>query len=320
MEDRGRLGFADAESELQSPASGVGTHGRSPGEERLEEGSDMRSTQSILGSIVSLWRYPVKSMMGEELNAAEVTQGGRLGDRAYALIDNSDGKVASAKNPRKWPQLFDFRAALADAPRTGVKVPPVRITLPDGTIVNSEQPDLHRVLSKVLKREATLDAIMYVHQEIGESTLSDLRTAAAEEYWPNIEGLEYRDTVTDFGLPEGTFFDCAVVHLLTTASLDRLRELYPPGRFEVRRFRPNIVVETANGEKDFVEDAWIGQILAIGDAVRLSITGPCARFVMTTLPQGCLPRDTGILRTAAHHNRANVGVYASVLRGGKTRP
>jgi uncharacterized protein YcbX len=258
-------------------------------------------------------------MMGEELNAAEVTKGGLLGDRAYALIDASDGKVATAKNPRKWPQLFDFRATLADAPKTGVKMPPVRITLPDGTIVNSEQSDLHQVLSKVLKREVTLDAIVYVHQEIGESTSPDLPIATAEEYWADIEGLEHRDTVTDFGLPEGTFFDCAVVHLLTTATLDRLRELYPPGRFEVRRFRPNIVVETANGEKDFVENAWIGQILAIGDSVRLSITGPCGRCVMTTLPQGDLPRDTGILRTAAQHNRANVGVYASVLQGGKVR-
>src|ERR1700752_3412979 len=99
-------------------------------------------TPTVLGSIVSLWRYPVKSMMGEELNAAEVTKGGLLGDRAYALVDASDGKVASAKNPRKWPQLFDCRAALADAPRTGMKVSPVRITLPDGTIINSEQPDL----------------------------------------------------------------------------------------------------------------------------------------------------------------------------------
>jgi len=186
----------------------------------------MRSTQSVLGSIVSLWRYPVKSMMGEELNATEVTKGGLLGDRAYALIDTSDGKVATAKNPRKWPQLFDFRAALADAPGIGVKVPPVRITLPDGTIVNSEQSDLNQVLSKVLKREVTLDAIVYVHQEIGESTSPDLRIATAEEYWADIEGLEHRDTVTDFGLPEGTFFDCAVVHLLTTATLDRLRELY----------------------------------------------------------------------------------------------
>jgi len=92
-----------------------------------------------------------------------------------------------------------------------------------------------------------------------ESALPDLRMATAEEYWPNIEGLEHRDTVTDFGLPEGTFFDCAVVHLLTTATLDRLWMLYSQGRFEVRRFRPNIVVETANGEKEFVENAWVGQ-------------------------------------------------------------
>jgi uncharacterized protein len=84
----------------------------------------MSSTQSVLGSIVSLWRYPVKSMIGEELNAAEVTKGGLLGDRAYALIDTSDGKVATAKNPRKWPQLFDFRAALTDNPKTGGKAPP----------------------------------------------------------------------------------------------------------------------------------------------------------------------------------------------------
>ena len=153
----------------------------------------MSSTHSVLGSIVSLWRYPVKSMMGEELNAAEVTKGGLLGDRAYALIDTSDGKVATAKNPRKWPQLFEFRAALADAPAPGVKLPPVRITLPDGTIVNSEQSDLHQVLSKVLKREVTLDAIVYVPQEMGESTLPDLRMATAEEYWADIEGLEHRD-------------------------------------------------------------------------------------------------------------------------------
>src|SRR5215471_17722540 len=221
------------------------------------------STQRAVGSIVSLWRYPVKSMLGEELNAAEVTKGGLLGDRAYALVDSSDGKVASAKNPRKWPQLFDFRAALADAPRTVVNVPPVRITLPDGTIVNSEQPDVHQILSKALKREVTLSA------------LPDRRAATAEEYWPDMEGLDHRDTVTEFGLPEGTFFDCAVVHLLTTATLDRLRSLYPEGRFEVRRFRPNIVVETTSADKDFVENGWIGQTVAIGDSVRLSIIGPC---------------------------------------------
>src|SRR5919204_731373 len=99
------------------------------------------SAHVALGSVVSLWRYPIKSMMGEELNATEVTERGLLGDRAYALVDSSDRKVASAKNPRKWPRLFDFRAAFVDAPRAGGPVPPVRITLPDGTSLTSEQAD-----------------------------------------------------------------------------------------------------------------------------------------------------------------------------------
>ncbi|MGO8736134.1 MAG: MOSC domain-containing protein [Terriglobia bacterium] len=279
----------------------------------------MNSTQEVVGSIVSLWRYPVKSMMGEEVNAAGVTERGLLGDRGYAIVDSSDGKIASAKNPRKWPRLFDFRAALADAPKAGVKLPPVRITLPDGATVNSNQPDLHQILSKALEREVALGAIAQGGQKLVESALPSAETAKAEEYWPDMEGLEYRDTVTDFGLPEGTFFDSAFVHLLSTATLDRLRMLYPQGRFEVRRFRPNMVVQTASGETDFVENAWVGQTLAIGDSVRLRITGPCPRCVMTTLPQGDLPKDPGILRAAAQHNRASVGVYATVLRSGEVR-
>ena len=134
-----------------------------------------------------------------------------------------------------------------------------------------------------------------------------------------MEGLDYRETVTDEAMPAGTFFDLAVIHLLTTATVDRLRELYPQGRFEVRRFRPNIVVEPASDEKDFVENGWIGHTIAIGDQVRMKITEPCPRCVMTTLPQGDLPKDPGILRTAAQHNDVHVGVYASVLVGGSIR-
>ena len=249
---------------------------------------------------------PVKSMMGEELNAAEVTEGGLLGDRAYALVDSSDGKVGTAKNPRKWPRLFDCRATFIEPPRAGTKVPPVRIALPDGTSVTSDQADLDQILSKALHREVTL----------GTARRGAVR---AEEYWPDMEGLDHRDTVTDFTLPEGTFFDCAVAHLLTTATLDRLRELYPPGRFEVRRFRPNIVVQLASGEKSFAENAWVGRTLAVGTAVKLDITDPCGRCVMTSLAQGDLPMDPGILRTAAQHNQVRVGVYAAVVRGGTIR-
>lgn len=261
------------------------------------------TAQTTIGPVVSLWRYPVKSMMGEELNSAEVTRNGLAGDRQYALVDGSDGKVATAKNPKKWPVLFHFRAALAHP-----DLAPVRITLPDGEIIDSEQRDIHQVLSSAVKREVTL-------QRAG---IQQSSPATAEAYWPDIEGLEYCDTVTDFGLPEGTFFDCAFVHVLTTNTIDRLRELYPQGRFEVRRFRPNIVVNGA-GPASFLENAWIGHVLAIGDSVRIRIDRPCVRCVMTTLAQGDLPNDPGILKTAAKHNSAQVGVYASVLQGGKIR-
>jgi len=198
-------------------------------------------------------------------------------------------------------------------------LPAVRITLPDGTILSNEQSEINQLLSQALQREVTLDAAERGQQEVIASSSPNVWTANAEEYWPDMEGLDFRDTVTDFTLPQGTFFDCATVHLLTTATLDRLRDLYPAGRFEVRRFRPNIVVQTTSGVKDFVEDAWIGHTLTIGDAVRLAITGPCPRCVMTTLPQADLPSDPGILRTAARHNQVNVGVYASVLQGGTMR-
>ena len=248
-------------------------------------------------------------MLGEECRTSEVTERGLLGDRAYALVDSADGKVATAKNPRKWPTLFGFRATFIEPPRPGATAPSVRITLPDGAAATSRQPDVDQVLSRVLGRPVTLTA----------AGRGDGGTVNAEAYWPDMEGLEHRDTVTDFALPEGTFFDCATVHVLTTATLDRLQQLYPSGRFEVPRFRPNIVVTPASGEKDFVENAWVGHTLGIGDVVRLSIIRPCVRCVMTTLAQGDLPRDPGILRTVAQHNKVSVGVYATVERGGTIR-
>jgi uncharacterized protein YcbX len=274
------------------------------------------ATQNNLGSVVSLWRYPVKSMMGEELNATDVTQRGLLGDRAYALVDSATEKVASAKNPRKWAKLFDFRAALAEPARTGEKIPPVHVALPDGTIVTSEHSDTNQILSNVLGRQVTLQTREPAQQEVVETTLPNPWTRSYEEYWPDMEDLTYRDTITYEAMPEGTFFDLAVTHILTTATIDRLRELYPQGRFEARRFRPNIVVEPSSGEEGFIEDEWVGKTLVIGDEVRIDITEPCPRCVMTTLAQGDLPKDPGILRTAAQHNQVNVGVYGAVRRGG----
>lgn len=266
----------------------------------------MVSIASAVGSVVSLWRYPVKSMMGEELNATEVAQQGLLGDRVYALVDTMTGKVVSAKNPRRWGKMFDCRAALAESPHQDKAIPSVKITLPDGSSVMSDAIEVNQILSHILEREVKL----------GTAAPSK---PSLEEYWPTIEGLPHRDTVTDEATLDNTFFDLATVHLLTTATLDRLQELTPTSRFETRRFRPNIVIKPTNSDKSFIENDWIGHTLAIGDRVRISITCPCPRCVMTTMAQGELPDDTSILRTAVQHNQGNVGIYGTVVQGGIVR-
>lgn len=267
----------------------------------------MNKAQTNTGKVVSIWRYPVKSMLGEELNSSYVTKRGLVGDRTYALIDKETGKVASAKNPRKWERLFDFRSMFVEPPKAPENIPPVRITLPNGNQISSgEDTNADQTLSKAIGRDVRL-------------IRANLEEPSYEEYWPDIDGLAQRNKVTDEAMPAQTFFDIAVIHILTTSTINRLRELYPEGRFEVRRFRPNIVVEPESGEKDFIENTWIGKKLTIGEDIILRINGPCTRCVMITLPQGDLPRDLGILRTVARYNQVNVGVYASVFHGGTIR-
>jgi MOSC domain-containing protein len=263
------------------------------------------STAKKIGSVASLHRYPVKSMMGEELNETRVGTKGFQGDRAFAIADAETGKIASAKNPSKWPTLFSFHAAFTK-PLNGDTLPPARITMPDGSTVSTEDKNIATRLSSSLGKP-----VRFLKSATSAGTL--------EEYWPDIDGLAKRDVVTDEAMPAETFFDLGMIHLLTTATLDSYRALYPEGRFEPRRFRPNLVIQTPPDFKGFPENEWDEKILTIGGDVKIKITGPCGRCVMTTLPQDDLPKDTGILKTAARHNQARVGAYASVLQGGVIR-
>jgi MOSC domain-containing protein len=270
--------------------------------------------------LVALWRYPVKSMQGEELNAGVVTDRGLVGDRAYALVDRESGKLASAKHPKKWPGLFECRASFVEPPQDPGDLPPVRITLPDGTALVSDDGDVDRRLSALVGREVTLS----------RTAPPD---ATMEQYWPDIDGVSPRGdrgTVTDervgIAAPPGTFFDAAPLHVLTVATLDRLARLHPGGRYEARRFRPNLVVDVKADSEEFPENRWVGRTLRVADAVRLPILAPVPRCVMTTLAQGDLPPDPGILRTPARHNRIEVldlgrhpcvGAYGAVAAGGR---
>ena len=200
-----------------------------------------------VSSVAELWRYPVKSMMGEELNSSDVTDGGLLGDRQFAVVDRAPPGRSAGPRARA-SGATSSTSGPPEPPRMGATAPRARITLPDGTEVTTGQTDLEQVLSRVFGRDVGVEEARPGQRSTG---------ATAEEYWPDMAGLDYRDTVTDIEMPARTFFDISVVHLLTTATLDRLRALYPQGRFEVRRFRPNIVISTPEKE-GFAENAWVG--------------------------------------------------------------
>ena len=267
------------------------------------------------GAVRSLWRYPVKSMRGEELDEALVIDGGILGDRAYAVIDLSNGKIASAKFPRKWSKLLELSASLVEQPRVGDSIPPVRIAWPEGADVTSSEEDLSARLSETLGCPVSV-------------TTSRPESASVERLDP----LATDESILDIGalMMEGRFSDYAAVHLLTTSTLTRLSELYPGARFDERRFRPNVVVETSADQSGFAENAWVGRTVTIGDEVRLRVTDPTPRCAIPTLAQGDLPKDPGVLRTIAEHNMLEVpvndrqlmpsaGVYAFVVQGGTVR-
>ncbi len=264
-------------------------------------------------TVSTLWRYPVKSMMGEELNGAQITTGGLLGDRVYALVDAETGKVVSAKNPKKWPNFFAFRAAFTSSPAKD-SLQSVWITLPDGTVLRSDQSDINEKLSQSLGHPVTLQT-------------KSPQDAKLEQYWPEFAGEanEISNEAVAGDAPQGTFFDYSTLHLLTTSSVEAMQQLYPKGRFEVRRFRPNMMIDTT-GLTGFVENDWVGKVLKIGSDLRLQITDPCPRCVMPTLAQGDLPADNGIFKNAIAKNRPvvpfankelpSVGVYARVLQSG----
>jgi uncharacterized protein YcbX len=275
----------------------------------------------IVGSVAALWRYPVKSMLGETIAASAITERGLAHDRAFALHDRVTGKIASAKYPRFWAKLLQCRATMMPEGGTGTTAP-VAITLPDGCTVAALADGADAALSIALGRDVALLASAPVGAEI-------------EKYWPDIEGMPVREKVTSgkigFGAPPGTFFDYAPVHLLTTAALEQLTTYYPAGCFDARRFRPNIVIAPAGGMTGFVENDWVGHELLIGPEVRLRIIDPSPRCVVTTLVHGDdLQPDPGILRTIAAHNRPpvptlggqqwpSVGVYGVVVQGGVVR-
>jgi uncharacterized protein len=266
-----------------------------------------------IGVVKDLFRYPVKSMGGERLSAVDIAANGVIGDRAYALRE-ANGRIVTAK---KWANMLEFGARY-DAPPIPEVLAPLRIILKDGRTIQAQAPDASATLSAVLGRPVVLQRAQSEqpsHAEIDPATVfGDV---------PVEQVLAERTAATmpdSFALPPGTFFDSGSIHVLASGTLAHLRTLIgADAQLDPRRFRPNILVETAPGVEGFLEDDWLEGTLEVGESVRIVQMRPTLRCVMTTHQQADLVRDLRILRTAAQHHHDHVGVCGAIGAAGTVR-
>src|SRR5579859_950930 len=280
----------------------------------------------MLGTVTRLRRYPVKSMLGEELDAGDVSRAGLAGDRRLAVVSRRTGKVASAKYPRLWRDLLTLSAEAVSAEALGAEAlsaeavgEAVRITLPGGTTIRSTDADVDAVLSALLDEPVTLTATPPPGASLDRAVPEAVLRAGIRAQVP-AELIEI-----GAGAPPGTFVDFAPLHLLTTSTLDRIAGLSPRGVADPERYRPNIVIRTT--VSGFAENDWLDRYLAVGEDLLLRVIARTPRCAVPTLEHGPLPRDADALRVLARHNRLApvvdadpepcAGVYAEVLNPGR---
>lgn len=262
--------------------------------------------QDLVGTVQALWRYPVKSMLGDSPSQLAVDPRGIRGDRAYALWDHASGRVASAKNPRLWQGLLAYRARFREEPTPAAPLPPVLIgpREDDGSAgLRSDEDDVDAFFSELFGRRVSL-------------LDTPPEGASLDQYWPPVEERAFQDVTNALELPAGTFFDACPIHAITTATLQQLRQLEPQLDFAVERFRPNLLISTPPESSGFVEEGWSGSCLQIGEQLVLRVDGGCPRCVVTTLAQGALDENLEILRATARHNGVVAGIRLSVVSPG----
>lgn len=271
-----------------------------------------------VGRVGALWRYPVKSLLGEEVGAVDVGEGGLDGDRRFGVVDSRTAKVASAKRPRRWQRLLLLRSAVA-AP--GV----VRVEFPDGRSVLSTDDHIDKLLSEFLGEEVALRGEAEPGAEL-ERAVPDAVLAGGPDADAEVTLLPIAGAA-----PPGTFFDFSPLQLVTSASLAQAGAYHPAGRVDAARYRPNIIVETSPGLSGFVENGWAGHRLHVGPDVIVDVLVPSPRCAVPTLRHGDLPPDPDALRVPMEHNFVPVplegfgsapclGVHAGVIRGGRVAP
>ena len=279
-----------------------------------------------VGTIKEIWRYPVKGMAGESLRAGTLGKTGLNGDRIWALRDTARQEIQSCKFR---PQLLLCSARCRDA--TVSSDAQVEVTFPDGSVLDSDAPAIHALLSQLTGHASTLESLRpaddldfyrrhkhYDHNGVDDHTwLDELKaTFERERDEPLPDFSQLPQAAIDFVVAApGAFFLVTPFHLLTTATLRHLQDIAPESDWDTRRFRPNVVIETNPGDEGLVEQAWIGNQLVLGDA-RVDCVGATPRCGAITRAQREFAADKKILRTVVKDAAQNVGVYGLIVDAG----
>jgi len=275
----------------------------------------------VVGTVKELWRYPVKSMLGEKILHADIRKAGLHGDRLWALKDEGAGELTSV---RKMPKQLLCVPAYDHEP-SGGDVPHITIELPNGSKIHSSDVDANEVLSHYLNKRVSLWPLQaksnWRHYRLTEmSGAKAIKKQFATKTIPDMSSISWLKMLelSVFSTPLGRYYDCYPLHLFTTNSIDKLFELEPEGDFNSMRFRPNIVIDSETKRPIFEEFDWVDGRLRIGDMV-IKCVSKTVRCSMPAQPQVGLGKDARILRTIEKNTGRHLGINASVVRCGQIK-
>jgi uncharacterized protein YcbX len=278
---------------------------------------------TVVGTVAEIWRYPVKSMGGERLAGSAITTRGVHADRMWAVRDVELDTFTTA---RRWPVLLQCSARFAEDP-AGRSADPgdvleVIVTFPDGDEVSSSDPAIHDRLSEHIGKRARLESLPALAEKrryrTPQANKADIRRQFAipdGEPLPDFSMFPVRKLaeLARYATPVGALYDAYPILLMTRASLRALAEHSPGSQFDVRRFRPNVLLDRDGAE--LAEFGWVGGRLRAPNAA-FSAEIPTLRCSIPTRPQGDLPADPDVLRTINAHADHCLGVYANVAAAG----
>jgi uncharacterized protein YcbX len=298
---------------------------------------------AVIGRVLEIWRYPVKSMQGQQLDTCVIERNGILGDREWALRDDTAGEITGA---RKFPILLQCTVRYRKETFDG-ETPHVDISLPDGSTIGSDAADVNACFSALVGRPVSLwprqpatnrahhrrsqpgvalmgilgrsRTMRRVIQGLMRSTGIDkaMRDELSREPGEPLPDMaDFSAEILEFATLPGTYFDAFPLHLITTASLAAMSRINPSSIWDSRRFRPNVVIETAQDLSGLVENNWSGRAVQLGN-VRAKCETPTVRCGVPTRPQADLPNDPTILRTIVREADQKLGIYASVVASGR---